>query len=190
MRFNSKDVARFLSKVDRSGVCHLWTAAKYPSGYGCFGLNRHRVVASRLAYEIAHGEDSAEGWLVLHDCPGGDNPSCVNPAHLRLGTYGDNARDTYAKGRPPNRPLGDRNGSRKHPERLPRGDGHVWRAHPERRPRGESSGTAKMTDAEVTELRRLRDEEGWTFRRLADRYGINATQACRIARRLSWKHLP
>lgn len=92
---------RFWPKVDQSGggeACWLWTAGKIPTGYGRFCINGRYVYAHRVAWELTHGQIEG-GLFVLHDCPTGDNPSCVNPAHLFLGTQSDNMKDCYQKGR-------------------------------------------------------------------------------------------
>lgn len=87
---------RFWSKVDKSHDCWEWTAHRTHDGYGRFTL-RHGVprMAHRVAYELTHGT-IPDGLLVCHRC---DNPACVRPAHLFLGTNNDNMRDMVAKGR-------------------------------------------------------------------------------------------
>ena len=67
-------------------------------GYGKISVNNRRVGTHRLAWEITYGPIPG-GLDVLHNCPGGDNPACCNPAHLWLGTQADNQRDMVAKGR-------------------------------------------------------------------------------------------
>ena len=87
---------RFWRLVDRSGECWEWTAAKDRNGYGLFTEQPgSQVVAHRYAYRITHGEIPA-GRFICHSC---DNPSCVNPAHLWLGTAAENMHDMVQKGR-------------------------------------------------------------------------------------------
>lgn len=91
--------ARFDAKVTPGApdACWLWSPA-YPQNYGTIRRSapeRGTVRAHRLAYERANGP-IPKGLLVCHRC---DVPGCVNPAHLFLGTHGDNQRDRIAKGR-------------------------------------------------------------------------------------------
>lgn len=86
---------RFWAKVDKSGDCWLWTGHKGSSGYGIFWIQRRPTQAHRLAYELSIGP-IPHGLFACHHC---DNPPCVRPAHLFLGTAKDNYWDARTKGR-------------------------------------------------------------------------------------------
>ena len=75
--------------------CWLWLAQVTSKGYGCFWFRNYPWRAHRAAWVLFRGE-IPEGVQVLHRC---DNPSCVNPEHLFLGTNADNMRDRDTKGR-------------------------------------------------------------------------------------------
>ena len=133
---------RFLNKVSKDNTtgCWIWTAAKFTRGYGAFKLNGKQTKANRTAWTLFNGPIPS-GLCVLHKC---DNPLCVNPNHLWLGTEKDNSQDMFRKNR----------------------DG--WAAHPNRRRPvvqqvniqgkvafGERSGKARLKTLEVLEIRRL-----------------------------------
>lgn len=87
---------RFDEKVDKSGACWLWTASRYPDGYGMFGVSKGVIRrAHRVAFELYVGP-IPDGIFVCHRC---DTPLCVNPEHLFLGTAKDNLTDCRDKGR-------------------------------------------------------------------------------------------
>jgi hypothetical protein len=93
--------SRFWAKVDRSGgpeVCWLWTAGTKSSGYGEFSFQGGSRPAHQVAWELANGEPFPEGMFGCHHC---DNPPCVNPAHIFVGTTADNMHDALSKGRLP-----------------------------------------------------------------------------------------
>ncbi len=88
---------RFWAKVKRPETgCWTWTGVK-SNGYGRMKIRRRFYVAHRISYELNVGPIPA-GLFVCHHC---DNPPCVRPDHLFLGTNSDNQRDSVAKGRFP-----------------------------------------------------------------------------------------
>ena len=89
---------RFWKHVDKSGDCWTWTGSLKSEGYGRLGAggkSGRYLCAHRVSYEIHHGE-IPEGMVVMHSC---DNPACVNPNHLSVGTYSENTQQACDKGR-------------------------------------------------------------------------------------------
>lgn len=99
----------FWSRVEKSEGCWEWQGSRFVSGYGKMcapsARGRKQVKASRVCYSIHFGV-IPEGLNVCHTC---DNPGCVRPNHLFLGTDKDNIEDCILKGRA-NRACGSRSG--------------------------------------------------------------------------------
>jgi len=163
--------ARFWSKVQRTpDSCWLWLGGGQP--YGHFATDARRATraqaeAHRVSYALAVGA-IPEGQHVLHRC---DTPRCVRPSHLFLGTQGDNMRDMAAKGR---------HWLQNRPDLAPK---HGVGA------RGQKNAKAKLTDAQVVEIRRKR-EAGETGPRIARDIGISHVMVYRICANKNWSHVP
>lgn len=193
-------IERFWSKVDRSGgpdACWPWTAGQGRDGYGKFWIEGRTIAAHRIAFLLRAGEIPEGAW-VLHSC---DAPICCNPEHLRAGSHLENMADMKARGRaasgdrnasrlyPDRRPRGDKSGARLHPEARPRGDDHPWRRYPELVQRGTRNVHARLTEAQIVEIRRLYDD-GVPRATISGVYGVTRTQVVRIGRRQQWRHIP
>lgn len=95
-QFNSIPMPeRFWAYTKREGSCLLWTGAINKKGYGSMMLNGKVQTSSRIAYKLSFGE-IPDGLWVLHHC---DNPLCMEPDHLFLGTHQDNMTDRDRKNR-------------------------------------------------------------------------------------------
>lgn len=80
---------RFMSKVKKTVDCWEWTAARFKTGYGAFGIGRTVHYAHRVAWRLFFGEIPS-GGVIRHHC---DNPRCVRPDHLAIGSKADNSGD-------------------------------------------------------------------------------------------------
>jgi hypothetical protein len=152
---------RFWAKVEKTNGCWWWTAGKTRKGYGSFGMGRRsdgKREAHRVAWELTSGPVPV-GMCVLHHC---DEPGCVNPAHLFLGTRADNMRDAAAKGRL---------GQQRNPALF----------------QGERSGRAQLTEEIVSAIREDWSN-GMTSTALARKYGIARTTAWQVAKGQRWAH--
>ncbi len=153
---------RFWKKVDKSGECWEWIGQLNMNGYGEFWLNGKIVKAHRYSY-ILHHPLTINLWehreiCVCHKC---DNPRCVNPAHLFLGSKADNSKDMVAKGRC-------------------RSGGNV---------RGEINGNSKLTETQVREIRSRYAEGGITQEDLGIEYGVSRGAIDHIINRRTWSHI-
>lgn len=162
---------RFWPKVsapDENG-CMNWMAGKR-DGYGMFFDGHRKRLATHIALELV-GISLPAGQCALHRC---DNPSCVNYEHLFVGTRGDNNRDRVKKGR----------------SVYVTGERHGTKTHPERVPRGERSGKAKLTEAKVLEIRRLKKVLRIRNLDLSKMFGVNRPTISKVIHRRLWAHVP
>jgi len=137
--------------------CWIWIGYGTKEGYGRLGIKGKKFLAHRLSYQRFIGP-IPDGLLVLHKC---DEPSCVNPAHLFLGTDADNTIDKLSKGR-----------QAKGPQHS------IWS-------RGENHYATTLTEENVRAI--LAD--GRAQHAIASDYGVSQTNISMIKRRKTWKHV-
>jgi len=155
---------RFWAKVDKTSRCWLWTGGHDIKGYGRFrpvstGPQRQ---ATHVAWELTYGTPVTEGHFLCHRC---DNPPCVRPAHLYVGTRLDNAADWVARGE------------------------NAMQTHPELVLRGTMAWNVKMTDETVRQMRALWSVGGITTYQLAERFGVSQRTAYKVVSHKGWTHV-
>jgi len=161
-----RDVARFLSKLDKNGPIHphlgtpCWdyVGGSFGDGCGAFKLTiepfKYRQVrASRIAFIVFHGYDPGD-LFVCHKC---DRPICCNGEHLFAGTQSDNEMDKQAKGRAPSR-------------------------------RGEDNPVHLLTEAAILDIRRRR-AAGEVLSVIAAAHGVAVTTVHAVIKGRSWRHV-
>lgn len=149
---------RFWEKVSVPSdpdACWEWRGAARSNGYGAFNLGGRLLSAHRISYALEHG-GLASDLFVCHTC---DNPPCVNPAHLFLGTRSENMADCASKGRLDLPPL-----------------------------RGESNPRSVLTVELVEDIRRLR-AKGFTYMALAEKFCVGYSTVRDAATGRGWAHV-
>ena len=166
----------FWSYVNKTDGCWEWTGGLSSAGYGrATSAFRRTDYAHRIAWREAHGEIPV-GMFVCHTC---DNPKCVRIDHLFLGTPKDNAQDMAKKGR---------SFAQAHPERVARGEKHSSVVRRDMRPRGESSGTSKLTAADVLFIIE-EAKKGATVRAIAKKLShVSASAVGNVVTGRCWAH--
>lgn len=160
---------RFWSKAIRTEIdeCWIWIAGKLGAGYGNFAFRGTGCPAHRFSWMLFNKKEIPSGMLVMHTC---DNPPCVNPKHLVLGTTADNIADKCSKGR---QRKGDNHPARVNPNFLKRGDDHHY---------------SKLTSEQVLEIRALKGKMKNVS--IAKKFKVTDGTISMIMKRKIWAHLP
>lgn len=150
-----------LIHTKKNGECLEWTRSRTRNYGNLRHGDRHRL-AHQLAWELANGVTIAPGHIVRHTC---DNPPCVNPKHLKIGTMLDNSRDMKDRRRAAS---GKKNGRYTMPERTSR---------------GERSGASKLTWRRVLAIR----ASPAFCSVLANRFGVSEQSVNAVRNFKSWR---
>ena len=152
---------RFWNSVDKGdgAGCWSWTAGTDDRGYGRITCELGRCVpASRYSWYLHQGPIPADAF-VCHHC---DNPTCIRPDHLFLGTHADNMADMDAKGR-------RRSGTRSQ--------------------NGSQNFSAKLTENDVADMRHRYTGATGQQAALAREYGISRSTVSEILLGRRWRHV-
>ena len=142
---------------DKTTGCWNWEAStRNAAGYGQIRYEGKMRLAHRVSWE-AFNDKIPDGIFVCHKC---DNPRCVNPDHLFLGTNQDNMNDMKAKGR-------SKGGS----------------------PFGESNHQSKLTEEEVKKIRDLYSTKQYTQKELASSFGVERTCISKVVLYKRWANV-
>ncbi len=162
-------VERFWRYVQKSDGCWEWTGYRGTGGYGQIGEGTgqgRNLTAHRVSW-LLHFGSIPPGLFVCHHC---DNPPCVRPDHLFLGTAQINVADRERKGR------------------GAKGAG-LYALHPERRARGERVHLARLTEDQVREIRARYAAGGVKQSDLARAYNVSRGSIGPIVRGETWRHV-
>lgn len=145
---------RFEEKFEKidGNTCWEWKAHRTPKGYGSIKINRRMRSAHRVSWELYEGP-IPEGLCILHRC---DNPPCVRPSHLFLGTQAENVADMISKNR---------------------------------KAIGVNSGSNKLNESQVHEIRRIFQEGGISKRKLGRQFGVSDMTVFFIVTGQLWRHI-
>lgn len=154
---SAKEIKHFWDRVQKTEYCWEWSGCKYSDGYGQIKIGGKKSRTHRVSW-ILHFNTLPSNLHVLHKC---DNPICVNPDHLFLGTQGDNMDDKTRKGRASGGSL-----------------------------KGETNkGGGKLSSDEVQEIRRRYDRGKVKQSDLAIQFQISQVMVSRIILGKSWTHI-
>jgi predicted XRE-type DNA-binding protein len=149
-------IEKFWSKVEKgeTGECWNWKAGLSSKGYGGIKIKYHGITwnyAHKLSFYLAFGVNAAQyGLVIRHKC---DNPKCVNPDHLLMGTKKENTADMLER---------------------------------KRNAFGEKSGTAKLSNSQVKEIKNLIEKVGISNFQIAEKFKVDRTTISKIRNKKTW----
>lgn len=154
-RIIGDDERRFWSYVCRDGdACWVWTGSTNEDGYGRIWIAKKSWAVHRYSYKLANPLVDIDGFEVCHRC---DNPPCVRPDHLFVGTHSDNIEDMRRKGRARSGPVSSL-----------------------------SSPTRKLDPDDVSEIRRVYASGSHSLPQLGRMYGVTTQMVHKIVQRRAW----
>ena len=160
MNISKLDRKRFYDNVSLGfgeDACWTWVGGiSFLACRGVFWVDGRNRSASVVSYEIYYGRNT-NGMLVCHTC---DNPNCVNPNHLFLGTARDNTMDMISK--------------KRHKCNLPKGQNHK---------------DCKLSQEQVLEIRKKYATGNYFQKQLSDEYNVNQYNVSKIIRNITWKNI-
>lgn len=167
MNIQQHSINLFWSKVIKQDGCWNFQSAKDRDGYGTFsykleGSNKYIKTGAHRFMIMIHGYIIPKGYVVCHHC---DNPSCVNPKHLFIGTVADNNLDKKLKGR----------------ERAPKGERQAHASI--------TDDIARKIKSEAVVGWRVGYNNGSNISQIAAKYGVKRELVRRIARGELYRHI-
>ena len=158
--FDEKMIHRFHLKFHRLSAeeCWPWHGSRSPDGYGeiRFTRSRKKAVATHVAIFVDRREIVPSGMLVCHTC---DNPPCVNPNHLYVGSRADNMRDMHDRG--------------------------LWHSG---QVKGEDNGNSVLKDSDIFQIVSMING-GLTNSAIASRFGVTHSTISLIRLGKKWSHI-
>lgn len=152
----------FLQKtqIKSANECWPWIASTDQHGYGVMWnpVIKKRSRSTRVILYLYKGLAFDSKLIACHAC---DNPNCVNPGHIFVGTMKDNSQDMINKGR----------------------------YNPSNKPKGSCHFASKLTESQVREIRELYATNKHTYKTLAKIYKIDKTVIGKIIKKIAWKHV-
>ena len=165
---DEKIINRFMDKVllpTVEGTCWIWTARLNNEGYGQFSINGKTHRAHRVSWEIFREEPLIDGLELDHIC---HCRKCINPAHLQQVPHSENMANLSEEGR------------------LARSENGKKRG---RKNRGENHGGAKLTEAQVLEIKELLTNTNLSQKEIGKMFGVLNPQISSIKTGRRWSHL-